>query len=239
MWVLATLRAMPRDTLDDHFDGDQVDLEVWSPYYLPHWSSRAASAATYEVSKGELRLTIPADQGLWCADQHETPLRVSCIQSGNRSGPAGSSDGPQPFAPGLLVREHQPTMWGYTPTYGHIEIRMRGVISPRSMFAFWLSGIEDRPERSGEICVAEIFGDAVREGEADVGIGVHSFRDPALREEFSTTTLPIDVADFHTYAVDGRRRPLVHRGRAGRARAAKSSRLPTRRVGDLHDRMNS
>ena len=51
---------------------------------------------------------------------------------------------------------------------------MRGVITPRSMVAFWLSGFEDRPERSGEICVAEVFGDAVRDGSADVGMGVNA-----------------------------------------------------------------
>jgi len=72
------------------------------------------------------------------------------------------------------------------------------------MFAVWLSGIEDRPERSGEICVAEIFGDAVREGFADVRMGVHQFRDPALDEEFSTLPLPIDVSALHTYGVDWR-----------------------------------
>ena len=55
---------------------------------------------------------------------------------------------------------------------------MRGVVSPRSMVAFWMSGIEDRPERSGEICVMEVFGDAVRDGSADVGMGLHRFRDP-------------------------------------------------------------
>jgi beta-glucanase (GH16 family) len=72
------------------------------------------------------------------------------------------------------------------------------------MFAFWMSGIEDRPEHSGEICVAEVFGDAVRGGSADVGIGLHRFRDPALVEEFSAGPLAIDVTEFHTYGVDWR-----------------------------------
>src|SRR6185295_15295030 len=101
-------------------------------------------------------------------------------------------------------REEQPEFWGCTPLYGHIEIRLRGVITPRSMFAFWLSGIEDRPERSGEICVMEIFGDAVRDGSADVGIGVKKLGDPKLAQEFSADPLPIDPAEFHTYAVDWR-----------------------------------
>ena len=100
-------------------------------------------------------------------------------------------------------------MWGYTPHYGHVDVRMRGVITARSMFAFWMSGIEDLPQRSGEICVAEIFGEAVCDGHADVGIGVHRFRDPALVEEFSTDALAIDVAQFHTYGVDWRRGSLT------------------------------
>jgi hypothetical protein len=193
-----------RTILAEDFAGVDLDPEVWCTSYLPHWSSRAASAATYEIRDGELHLSIPAEQGLWCPDLHADPLRVSCIQSGNRSGPVGSTDGPQPFVPEIVVREEQPTMWGYTPMYGRIEIRMRGLITPRSMFAFWLSGIEDQPERCGEICVAEIFGDAVRDGSADVGIGLHEFRDPALHEDFSAEPFELDVAEFHTYAVDWR-----------------------------------
>ena len=95
-------------------------------------------------------------------------------------------------------------MSGYTPRYGLVEIRMRGIVTTRSMVAFWMVGIEDRPERSGEICVAEIFGDAVHDGSAAVGIGVHRFRDPALREEWAAERFDIDVAAFHTYGVDWR-----------------------------------
>ncbi|MDT7694148.1 MAG: hypothetical protein QOI75_3515 [Pseudonocardiales bacterium] len=190
--------------LEERFTGDTLDPDVWFPYYLPHWSSRGRSAATYSLRDGELRLSVPVDQPLWCADLHDEPLRVSCIQSGSFAGPLGSTVGQQPFRDGLQVREEQPTTWGYTPLYGRIEVRMRGVVTARSMFAFWMSGIEDRPEHSGEICVAEVFGDAVRGGSADVGIGLHRFRDPALVEEFSAGPLAIDVTEFHTYGVDWR-----------------------------------
>jgi hypothetical protein len=189
--------ASSRPALDERFPGDALDLDVWFPHYLPHWSSRAASRATHVVRDGELRLSIPADQPLWCADRHAEPLRVSCVQS-------GALDGQQPFADGLTVTEAQPEFWGYTPRYGRVEVRMRAVITARSMAAFWMSGIEDVPEHSGELCVMEVFGDAVRAGSADVGIGVHRFRDPDLREDFAAHPLPIDVAEFHTYAVDWR-----------------------------------
>jgi Glycosyl hydrolases family 16 len=186
------------------FAGNELDRSVWVPYYLPHWSSRAASAATYAVRDGELRLSIPPDQGLWCEGVHERPLRVSGVQSANFSGPVGSTVGGQPFREGLLVREEQDEFWGYTPRYGQVEIRARGIITPRSMVAFWMSGIEDTPQHSGEICVMEVFGDAVRDGSADVGMGLHRFRDPALKEDFSVVPLGIDVAEFHTYGVDWR-----------------------------------
>jgi hypothetical protein len=187
--------------LDERFAQASLDRDLWFPYYLPHWSSRDDSAATYRIEGGELCLSIPEDQPLWVPDRHEAPLRVSCIQSGEFSGPLGSSTGQQPIQYGDTVREEQPTMWGYTPLYGDIEVTMRGSVSPRSMFAFWMSGIEDRPERSGEICVAEIFGEDIEGDRANIGIGIHAFRDPNLAEEFSTIPIDIDVSADHTYGV--------------------------------------
>jgi hypothetical protein len=67
----------PSADLTDDFDGPGLDTEVWVPHYLPQWSSRAQSAATYDVADSELRLTIPPEQGLWCAGDHEPPLRAS------------------------------------------------------------------------------------------------------------------------------------------------------------------
>lgn len=196
--------VMSRTELDEHFSGNTLDPEVWFPYYLPHWSSRSASGATYSMYDSELHLRIPVDQPLWCPDLHQEPLRVSCIQSGSFAGPLGTTIGQQPFREGLEVREEQPTMWGYTPRYGRDEVRMRGTVTSRSMFAFWMSGFEDRPEHSGEICVAEVFGDGVHEGFADVGIGLHQFRDPALTEDFTAAPIEIDVSEFHNYGVDWR-----------------------------------
>ncbi|GAB3405706.1 glycoside hydrolase family 16 protein [Flindersiella endophytica] len=193
-----------RRALDEQFAGDTLDPDVWLPYHLPHWSSRAQSAATYSVSDGELHLSIPPDQPLWCADLHDEPVRISCIQS-------GCLNGQQPFRPGLGIQEEQPEFRGYTPLYGNIEVRMRGTVTARSMFAFYLSGIEDQPDHSGEICVAEIFGSDVGPSGAHVGIGVKKLRDPMLAQEFSADPLPIDVSEFHTYGVDWRPGALAFR----------------------------
>lgn len=190
--------------LDETFPGNALDPAIWLPYYLAHWSSRAEAAATWTVRDGELHLTIPPEQGLWCADRHDEPLRASAIQTAGGSGPVGSTDGAQPFKPGLSVREAQPLFRGCAPLYGRIEIRMRGVITARSMVGFWLSGLEDEPDQAGEICIVEIFGDAVRGGFAEVGMGIKAIGDPGLRQEFAAERVELDVADFHTYGIDWR-----------------------------------
>jgi hypothetical protein len=184
----------------DHFDGADLDREVWIPHYLPQWSSRAQSAATYAMADSELRLTIPADQGLWCAEAHQPALRVSGVQSGAFSGEVGSTIGQQPFREGLVVREHQPAQWGWTPEYGTIEVRARMDLSPRSMASVWMVGLEDRPERCGEINVFEVFGDAP----AAIGMGIKQIGDPRLTQDFEAPTLAIDVAEHHVYAADWR-----------------------------------
>lgn len=192
----------------DDFEGSGLDTGVWVPHYLPQWSSRAESAATYSVAGSELRLTIPPDQGLWCAGEHDPPLRVSGIQSGVYSGEVGSTVGQQPFRDGAVVREFQRTQWGWTPEYGLLEVRARMDLSPRSMAAVWMVGLEDRAERSAEICIFEVFGDALSSEDgrptAAVGMGVHPFRDPAITDEFDTPRLQIDVSGFHVYAAEWR-----------------------------------
>jgi hypothetical protein len=188
----------------DDFEGHDLDRSVWIAHYLPQWSSRAESAATYEVAGSELRLSIPPEQGLWCPDEHDEPLRVSGIQSGVLSGAVGSTVGQQPFRDGLVVREEQPAHWGWTPHYGVLEVRARMDLTARSMASVWMVGIEDEPRRSGEICIFEVFGDGIDATGAEVGAGVHPFRDPALRDDFAAPRLSIDVTDLHVYATDWR-----------------------------------
>jgi hypothetical protein len=191
-------------TFEDRFDAPVLDTVVWLPHYLPHWSSRAESAAVYDIAGSCLRLRLPEDHPLWCPTDHP-PLRVSGIQSGVFSGPAGSTIGQQPVRPGAVVKEEQAPHHGWTPRYGYLEMRARATLTPRSMVAWWLVGLEDRPERCAELCVMEVFGETVAaDGSAAVGMGTHPFRDPRMVEDFAAPRLALDMADFHTYAVDWR-----------------------------------
>jgi hypothetical protein len=193
-------------TFVDDFDGPDLDRDVWIPHYLPMWSSRTQSAASFTVAGSELRLTIPPGHGLWCPGEHDPPLRVSGIQSGVFSGAVGSTVGQQPFRAGAIVREFQPAHWGWTPRYGRLEVQARMSLSPRSMAAVWMVGLEQEPGQSGEICIFEVFGDALEHDPpaAAVGMGVHPFRDPALADDFASPRVPIDVSEPHLYAVDWR-----------------------------------
>jgi hypothetical protein len=194
---------MTHPVFADDFDAPALDLSVWSPYYLPHWSSRSASAATYRLADSCLTLSIPAEQELWCAGDHQPDLRVSGVQSGNYSGPVGSTVGQQPYRDGLVVREEQDPFWGLIVDGGYVEVRAAADIAPGSMVSLWMVGLEDEPDRCGEICVMEVFGDALVPGEsAAVGMGLKTIRDPAVPQDFEGVRLPIDVREFHTYAVE-------------------------------------
>ena len=186
---------------EDTFGGDALDESRWLPHYLPQWSTRERSAARYAVGGGCLRLLIEADQEPWCPEL-DGEVRVSSLQTGVFAGPVGSTVGQSRFRPDLVVRQAQPAARLYTPRYGLFELRAKAVDDPRCMVALWMIGYEDRPERSAEICICEIFGRDVTAGSVGVGMGVRPFEDPAIRDEFSVETLDLDPEEFHVYAAE-------------------------------------
>jgi hypothetical protein len=195
-----------RTSVDEDFVRTTLDLAIWFPHYLPAWSSRGQTRASHRLDGSTLTLDIPVDHPVWCLGDHTPPLRVSGIQSGNWSGPVGSTRGQQRFREGQVVRERQERFEGWLPTGGRVAIRARMSLSPRSMAALWMSGFEDDPEQRqcGEICVFEIFGNALGADppSAEVGVGIKAFRDPALTQDFAAPRVEVDVTDFNTYAVD-------------------------------------
>jgi hypothetical protein len=191
-------------TVVEDFEGSDLDAGRWVPHYLPHWSSRAESRATYAVDGSVLRLSIPTTQGLWCGDRHSPALRTSTIASGLFAGTLGSTVGQQPFVTGLTVTEEQHEFRGWLLGHGRLSVTARANLSPRSMVSVWLTGFEDAPDRCGEVCVFEVFGDTLSEGRAGVGAGVHKFRDPALREDFSVIQAAIDLREWHRFEVEMR-----------------------------------
>ncbi len=189
-----------RLTFDDDFDGDGLDESVWLPYYLPQWAGRTASRASHRVRDGRLQLFIDDDQAAWRSDV-DPLMRVSSIQTGCFAGPPGSTIGQHRTHDALRVVEEQPFVQLLTPLFGAIETRVRWRPTADQMVALWMIGIEDHPERSGEICVFEIFGNEASAGSALVGCGVHPFGDPTMIDDFEKVPSGVDVSVWQTYAV--------------------------------------
>lgn len=185
----------------DDFDGDRLDRGKWLDAYLPHWSTRERTRPRYSVAEGNLVLTIDPDQQPWCPE-FDGAVKVSSIQTGQFSGPAGSAIGQHRFRDGLSVREAQPETRLYVPRYGRFELRAKADISAHNLVALFMIGFEERPEDSGEITIMEIFGSNVTPEGTRLGHGIKRINDPRLTQEFFEPLLPFDVADWHTYAAD-------------------------------------
>jgi Glycosyl hydrolases family 16 len=186
---------------EDDFSGPELDTGLWLPHHLPQWSSREASRARYRLDGGALTLVIEDDQPPWCPE-FDGGTRVSSLQTGVLAGPVGSDVGQHRFTADTVVREAQDEQRLYTPQYGFFELRAAFPDDPSSMAALWMIGVEDEPDRSAEICVAEIFGRDVRPDGAAVGIGVHPFGDPRIVDQWAHVPVGVDVTDFHLYAVE-------------------------------------
>ena len=155
--------ALDRDRLEpvfaDDFDGDTLDAAALGGALPPAVDD--AGPVRRRGSRpvdGGLTLRIDADQPAW--RPQDGPMRVSNLQTGTFSGPAGSGIGQHRHRPGLSVVTPQPTRRLWTPSSGRVEATMRAPGDPTCMLALWLVGLEESPEASGEICVAELFGDA-------------------------------------------------------------------------------
>ncbi len=195
----ATVQWIPE--IDERFEAPVLDSAVWVPHYLPHWSSRERTAARYEVGGGSLRLRIDREQPAW-SPEFDGPIRVSSLQTGVFAGPVGSSIGQLQFRDGLIVREAQESRALFTPRYGRLEIEAAALDDPHVMVAGWMIGYGDAPERTGEICIFEIFGREIADGGALVGMGIHPFGDPRLVDDFEKVRVEADVRLPHRYAVE-------------------------------------
>lgn len=186
--------------LDDRFAGPGLDA-VWTPRYLTHWTTRERAAARYDLGTAGLRLRIDADQPLWRPE--DAPLRVSALQSGDFSGPAGSTQGMDRHRPdGLIVRTAQPLRLGFAPSAGRVEITVSASTDPGCMTAAWLRGPEaGGPETGGELCLFELDASGIGSAASRARTGLKAFDDPRLSTDMTEVLLPFDASRPHTWSV--------------------------------------
>ncbi|WP_461175326.1 glycoside hydrolase family 16 protein (plasmid) [Arthrobacter sp. Z1-9] len=189
------------DSFEERFDGPTLNGDLWVDHYLPQWTVPAQSPARYDFPGDGLRLRIDADQPAWRAA--DGLLRVSNLQTGTYSGPAGSTRGTHRHRlDGLEVVTPQPTRRLWTPSAGEVEVRVSATADPACMVGIWLVGFEESsPEDSGELCIAELFGDKISLGGSTVRVGIKAHHDPRLTTDVRDIQLPIDATEPHTYGV--------------------------------------
>jgi hypothetical protein len=183
----------------EDFAGPELDESRWIDHYLPHWTTPARSAARYRLGADGLRLLIEADQPAWLTE--DGPLRVSNVQTGAFAGPVGSTVGQMAHRPGLVVRSPHPERRLWTPTAGLVEATMSATDDPTCMLALWLVGLAaGGRHETGEVCVVELYGDAIDPGRSRVRTGVKAHQDPRLVEDVVDVWLDFDATREHSYA---------------------------------------
>ena len=187
--------------INENFDGGTLNTDLWLPYYLPHWSSRERSATRYRLEDNTLVLYIDENDTPWCPE-FDGGVKCSSLQTGLYAGEVGSAQGQHRFNKACVVREAQPTQRLYTPRYGFFEVRVKAPAIPGTVATLWMIGVEEQPQESGEIAMFELFGDQITPESSVVRYGIHPWQDATLTDEFYRDTLPIDAAEFHTYAVE-------------------------------------
>jgi Glycosyl hydrolases family 16 len=188
-------------TFDENFVAPALNPARWVPHYLPHWTTPERSAARFALRRGLLGLRIDADQPAWRVEDGE--MRVSNIQTGTFSGPVGSHVGQHRHRPGLEVRTPQSTRRLFTPSSGLAEATLRASADPTCMLAFWLVGFEETSgAQSGEICVAELYGNAIGPRRSNVRMGVKAHHDPHLHDDVADVALDLDGTAWHSYATE-------------------------------------
>lgn len=187
---------------DERFRGPELNRGLWIPAYLPHWTVPERSAARFDLSGDGIVLRVDADQPPW--RDEDDGMRVSHLQTGSWSGPLGSTSGQHRHRPdGLVVRTPVPERRLWTPSAGSVEVTASASPDPACMLGIWLVGFEaEGPDRSGELCVAELFGDRVGPGGSVVRTGVKAHHDPRLVDEVEDVALPIDATRPHRYGVE-------------------------------------
>lgn len=185
----------------DEFEAEGPDPDEWILFYLPQWSSREKSATNYRMGDHSLILKIDEAQTPWCPE-FNGEVKVSSMQTGVFAGALNSSIGQHRVSSDCKVREVQETEKKYTPRYGYFEIRARALKSRNNVCAFWMIGFEDEPEKSAEICIMEVKGGNIHDGESINGYGLRAFADPSLEDAFFEEVFEMDATEFHIYAAE-------------------------------------
>ena len=194
--------AWPAVQFADEFDAAALDTSVWVPHYPPAWSSPSGERGRI---RGPGLVTAPAHpggpprlvRGRPRAPRSACPVSSPVVvrtrrkhQASSRSGPARPSARSSRHsgagrrrragsgcAPGPWCRRGRWSRSGWSAS-------KRSWSAVRRSASWRRSATPSSPVSSA------------------IGMGLHPFRDSEVREDFEAVRLPLDLAEFHTYACD-------------------------------------
>ena len=201
----------PAMAFADDFDGPALDPGVWVPHYLPHVELARRDRRDLRASPdSELRLTIPPEQGLWCAERPRSAA-AGLRHPVGRVLRRGRQHGRPAAVPRRRARARapaDPVGLDAAPRSAR-DPRAHGRSAARSMAAVWMVGLEDEPD-AVRARSASSRCSATRSATRTAGrrrpSGWASTRSATRRSPRSSRAarVPIDVAEFHVYAADWR-----------------------------------
>lgn len=124
---------------NDEFNGDTLDMQNWSPYYLRQWVDQdARTKADYFFENGSVVLRCSENMPSWSSQNSNVKVRSLMSYERNhlhKYGDVGS---------GAVFNRDIPIFDGVATKYGYFEIRLR-MPNTRdgSHFAWWMVGTQD------------------------------------------------------------------------------------------------
>ena len=190
-------------TASDEFNGDDINHQLFTDSYLPHWSTSEGTKAHYEVSNGTLKLRIDEGQQPW-DPEHDSDTKVSSIQTFNK-------DYIHRWTNYRDVARNTVPFRGFIQKYGYFEIRAKAAPGGGVHSAWWMTGVNQdvaegvnrQARQSGELDIFEILG---RNGGKEARMTVHPWGDKLNLGLTFTTGLFGDGSDYtsawHVYGCE-------------------------------------
>lgn len=123
---------------NDEFDGEELDMQAWSPYYLRQWSDHdERTKANYFFEDGSFVLRCEEGLQPWSSQDGNKVRAIMSYEKNylHKFGAPGTS---------AIFSRDIPTFDGVATKYGYFEMRLKMPnTKDGSHFAWWMVGVQD------------------------------------------------------------------------------------------------
>lgn len=186
-----------RKILEDHFDGGDIDHNIWREDYMPSRVETAYNAySDVRCEDSLLKIRVKKDMGGRDGTENGLSMAVSTVQSAVWNGM---------HLPDPTYHYFRP-WYGFMSQEGYYEVRAKLVSGSGVHTAWWMIGTENTEL---EVCEFDIF-EVLGLNPSVIPFYLHTNGDTSLSAVKNTYDTEVDLSlDFHTYGFlweDGRLR---------------------------------